>query len=42
MVFNLRVLIKALLEELETIRKKYNVEVTLDAGLLEMMRGQVI
>jgi len=38
----MRVLIKALLEEMQIIRKKYNAEITLDAGLVEMMKSQVI
>jgi hypothetical protein len=38
----MRVLVKALLEELEVIRKRYNAEITLDAGLVEMMKSYVI
>ena len=33
---------KSLLEEIEVIRKKYNAEITLDAGLLEIMKAHAI
>ncbi len=42
LIFNLRVLVKSLLEELEVIRTKYNAEITLDAGLLELMKTHAI
>ena len=42
LIFNLRVLVKSLLEELEVIRAKYNAEITLDAGLLELMKAHAI
>ena len=42
LIFNLRVLVKSLLEEIESIRIKYNAEITLDAGLLELMKTHAI
>ena len=42
LIFNLRVLIKALLEELERIKAQTGAPVTLDEGILEMMRAQVL
>lgn len=42
LIFNLRVLVKSLLEEIDGIRKKYNAEIALDAGLLELMKTHAI
>lgn len=40
--FKLRVLIKALLEELEKVKKLHGVEITLDDGILGLLKDQVL
>jgi hypothetical protein len=41
-IFRLRVLVKVLLEELEKVRKQHGIEVTLDEGILGLLKDQVI
>ena len=40
--FHLRVLVKALLEEIERIRRVHGVEIALDEGILGLLREQAI
>lgn len=42
MIFHLRVLIKSLLEEVEKIKVDSGLDITLDEGILELLRKQVI
>lgn len=42
MIFHLRVLIKALLEEMDRIRNKHNLDLALDEGIMELLRKQAI
>lgn len=39
---HLRALIRGLMEEIEGIRKKHGIEFTLDAGILELLKKQMI
>ena len=41
-IFHLRILIKALLEEFERIGKTHDIGIQLDEGILEMLRCQVL
>jgi hypothetical protein len=41
-VFHLRVLLKRLLEELESIKKKHGIDLTLDEGILCLLREHTI
>jgi hypothetical protein len=36
------VLIKSLIEELEKVKQNYKVDINLDEGIIEMLKGQVI
>lgn len=41
-IFRLRVLVKVLLEELEKVKKQHGIEVTLDEGILALLKDQMI